>query len=81
MFQTIIQSDEFKNYVMNMDYLVHDFYSMCKTLKRHSRTVFIDMGASLVFHGAHDSPAGEFVVFTMILAALPNIIYQVGNSN
>jgi hypothetical protein len=44
-------------YLMSMEYLVHDFYSMCKNLKRHSRTVFVDMGASLDFHGGHDSPA------------------------
>lgn len=42
---------------MSMEYLVHDFYSMCKMLKKHSRTVFVDMGASLQFHGADDSPA------------------------
>jgi hypothetical protein len=42
-----------------MEYLVHDFYSMCKQLKKHSRTVFIDMGASLDFHEKEgsDSPA------------------------
>ena len=33
-----------------MDYLVHDFYSMCQKLQKHSRLVFIDMGASLDFH-------------------------------
>ena len=30
-------------YLMSMEYLVHDFYSMCKNLKRHSRTVFVDI--------------------------------------
>ena len=31
----------------NQDYLVHDFESMCRKLKPHSRRVFIDVGASL----------------------------------
>lgn len=44
-------------HLMSLEYLVHDFYSMCKQLKRHSRTVFIDMGASLDFHGSDESPA------------------------
>jgi hypothetical protein len=43
---------------MSLEYLVHDFYSMCKQLKRHSRTVFIDMGASLDFHD-NDSASAE----------------------
>lgn len=36
---------------MSLDYLVHDFEAMCMNLKPTSRTVFIDMGASLSFHG------------------------------
>ncbi|KAL7510897.1 hypothetical protein ACHAXN_007809 [Cyclotella atomus] len=49
----------FRTLLMSMEYLVHDFYSMCKQLKKHSRTVFIDMGASLDFHEKEgsDSPA------------------------
>ena len=36
-----------------MDYLVHDFeYNMCRKLKRTSRLVLLDMGASLEFHGS-----------------------------
>lgn len=46
-----------KQHLMNMEYLVHDFYSMCLQLKRNSRIVFIDMGASLEFHGKSNSPA------------------------
>lgn len=46
-----------KKYKLSMDYLVHDFYSMCKNLKRHSRLVFVDMGASLQFHAGKESPA------------------------
>eukprot|EP00970_Alexandrium_tamarense_P013412 scaffold3384_cov248-Alexandrium_tamarense.AAC.1 len=30
--------NNFAKHVMSMDYLVHDFYSMCKKLKRHSKT-------------------------------------------
>lgn len=42
--------------IMDMGYLVHDFASLCRKLQPHSRTVFIDMGASLDFH-AEMSPA------------------------
>jgi hypothetical protein len=34
---------------LNLDYLVHDFQSMCHRLKKTSRIVLIDMGASLSF--------------------------------
>lgn len=37
-------------FMLNMEYLVHDFHAMCLMLQKHSRTVFIDMGASLDFH-------------------------------
>ena len=40
-------------YVLDIDYLVHDFESMCLKLKPSSQIVLIDMGASLAFH--HDS--------------------------
>jgi hypothetical protein len=39
--------------LMNLRYLVHDFAAMCRKLKRHSRIVLVDMGASLTFH--HDA--------------------------
>jgi hypothetical protein len=38
-------------HLLLLDYLVHDFQSMCHRLKKTSRTVLIDMGASLSFHG------------------------------
>jgi hypothetical protein len=41
----------FNHNLMNLDYLVHDFQSMCHRLKKTSRIVLIDMGASLFFHG------------------------------
>ena len=44
-------------YIMNMNYMVHDFSHMCRQLKNHTRTVFIDMGASLHFHENAESPA------------------------
>jgi len=37
---------------MSLDYLIHDFEHMCHSLKPTSRRIFIDMGASLSFHGA-----------------------------
>jgi hypothetical protein len=36
--------------IFRMDYMVHDFESMCMKLKPSSRRVLIDMGASLSFH-------------------------------
>ena len=42
---------------MRMDYMVHDFAAMCRTLKPDARTVFLDMGASLDFHSGQESPA------------------------
>jgi hypothetical protein len=36
--------------LLDLGYLVHDFAYMCKKLKRTSRTILIDMGASLDFH-------------------------------
>eukprot|EP00536_Pseudo-nitzschia_multiseries_P017537 jgi/Psemu1/299496/fgenesh1_pm.1618_\ len=39
---------------MTLDYLIHDFETMCETLKPTSRRIFIDMGASLAFHDAEE---------------------------
>ena len=44
--------------LLRLDYLVHDFKAMCRQLKRTSRIVFVDMGASLDFHAGHDKPGG-----------------------
>ncbi|KAL3791764.1 hypothetical protein HJC23_007531, partial [Cyclotella cryptica] len=33
--------------LMSIEYSVHDFYSMCRNLKRHRMNIFVDMGASL----------------------------------
>lgn len=43
--------------LMQIRYLVHDWAHMCRQLLPTSKTVFIDMGASLQFHGNHPSPA------------------------
>jgi hypothetical protein len=43
--------------LLDLSYLVHDFEAMCRKLKRTSRTVLIDMGASLDFHAGETSPA------------------------
>ena len=40
-----------RKYLMSLEYLVHDFEAMCRTLKPHSKRILIDMGASLKFHG------------------------------
>jgi len=44
-------------YLMTMSYMVHDFHAMCVQLKPFARTIFVDMGASLDFHGASEMPA------------------------
>jgi hypothetical protein len=43
--------------LMSLDYIVHDFAAMCRKLKRTSRTIFVDMGASLDFHSDGVQPA------------------------
>eukprot|EP00569_Conticribra_weissflogii_P012895 CAMPEP_0171382706 /NCGR_PEP_ID=MMETSP0879-20121228/34761_1 /TAXON_ID=67004 /ORGANISM="Thalassiosira weissflogii, Strain CCMP1336" /LENGTH=384 /DNA_ID=CAMNT_0011894517 /DNA_START=42 /DNA_END=1196 /DNA_ORIENTATION=- len=38
--------------ILNMGYLIHDFQHICMhSLTSHSKLVFVDMGASLDFHG------------------------------
>ena len=37
-------------YLMNMEYLVHDFEYMCQKLSATSKVVLFDLGASLSFH-------------------------------
>mmetsp|Transcript_11158 Transcript_11158/g.26890 ORF Transcript_11158/g.26890 Transcript_11158/m.26890 type:complete len:377 (-) Transcript_11158:248-1378(-) len=39
-----------RKFSLNIDYLVHDFASICKNMKQTSRTVFFDLGASLQYH-------------------------------
>mmetsp|Transcript_81163 Transcript_81163/g.121978 ORF Transcript_81163/g.121978 Transcript_81163/m.121978 type:complete len:392 (+) Transcript_81163:42-1217(+) len=43
--------------LMSLGHIVHDFAHMCRKLKRTSRVVFVDMGASLDFHAQVESPA------------------------
>ncbi|KAI2507659.1 hypothetical protein MHU86_6752 [Fragilaria crotonensis] len=40
--------------VLSLAYLVHDFGVMCRRLKKTSRIVLFDLGASLEFHGDDD---------------------------
>jgi hypothetical protein len=40
--------------VLDLKYLVHDFGAMCRRLKKTSRIVLFDLGASLDFHGDED---------------------------
>ena len=44
-------------YLMDMKYMVHDFRYICNRLTPHSRTIFVDMGGSLLFHGGTSNPA------------------------
>ena len=46
-----------RSHLMTMTYMVHDWKVMCERLTPFSRTVFIDMGASLSFHGGAVTPA------------------------
>jgi hypothetical protein len=57
------QQDKEKHKLMfSLNYMVHDFEHLCfHQLQPHSRTVFIDMGASLKFHGDSDSRAQPMV--------------------
>mmetsp|Transcript_5752 Transcript_5752/g.7086 ORF Transcript_5752/g.7086 Transcript_5752/m.7086 type:complete len:389 (-) Transcript_5752:194-1360(-) len=41
---------------LRTDYLVHDYEQMCLNLKPHSKTIFVDMGASLEFHNEEVDP-------------------------
>ncbi|CAJ1944835.1 unnamed protein product [Cylindrotheca closterium] len=41
-----------RKYSLNIDYLVHDFASICHSMKRTSRTIFLDLGASLQYHNS-----------------------------
>lgn len=45
-----------KKYKMDMDYLVHDFETMCRNLKPTSQIVLMDLGASLAFHNGEANP-------------------------
>ena len=42
-----------EEYLLTIDYLVHDFEAMCQMLRPTSRIILIDMGASLDFHGTN----------------------------
>ena len=44
-------------YMMNTDYILHDYEALCRKLKPTSKIIFIDMGAALDFHGKSKSPA------------------------
>ena len=46
-----------KRYLMDMNYMVHDFQAMCEMIQSHSKTVLIDMGASSSFHDYHKDPS------------------------
>jgi hypothetical protein len=60
---TTNDNDKEKHQLMfSLNYMVHDFEHLCiHQLQPHSRTVLIDMGASLKFHGNSDSRAQPMV--------------------
>ena len=52
--------------LMDMTYLVHDFGHMCRQLKKTSRIVLIDMGASLEFHQAMETRLSPPIYLTSV---------------
>ena len=48
-------------YLLNIEYLVHDFGFMCRQMKSGTRTAFFDLGASLQFHVGNSNPALNLV--------------------
>ncbi|CAB9512621.1 expressed unknown protein [Seminavis robusta] len=43
--------DTSRENLMRIDYILHDFHALCRKLKPHSRTILVDMGASLRYWG------------------------------
>mmetsp|Transcript_10231 Transcript_10231/g.24591 ORF Transcript_10231/g.24591 Transcript_10231/m.24591 type:complete len:500 (+) Transcript_10231:132-1631(+) len=64
------------SYVMDMHYLVHDFASLCRKLTPSSRTVFVDMGASLDFHDKTKDPAKSGIGSKLAPAVFVTEVYQ-----
>jgi hypothetical protein len=48
--------------LVNITYLIHDFAHLCRQMTPSTRTIFVDMGASLTFHRATRSPAMELLL-------------------
>eukprot|EP00526_Cylindrotheca_closterium_P016339 CAMPEP_0113606578 /NCGR_PEP_ID=MMETSP0017_2-20120614/2930_1 /TAXON_ID=2856 /ORGANISM="Cylindrotheca closterium" /LENGTH=333 /DNA_ID=CAMNT_0000515133 /DNA_START=77 /DNA_END=1077 /DNA_ORIENTATION=- /assembly_acc=CAM_ASM_000147 len=46
-----------KKMLLDIEYLVHDFGAICRQIESTARTVFFDLGASLIFHGGKRNPA------------------------
>jgi len=50
------------NYTFDLSYLLHDWYTMCKNIKPTSKTILVDMGASLSFHkGDEENPIMQLI--------------------
>ena len=47
--------------LVTLDYIVHDFETMCLKLKPHSKLILIDAGASLKFHGRLTTPIAQLI--------------------
>lgn len=52
---------ENRQYLMDLSFLIHDFEYMCRNQRRTSKNIFIDMGASLEFHGTGKQPAVHLI--------------------
>jgi hypothetical protein len=49
-------------HLMTMSYMIHDWPVMCRRLTPFSRTIFIDMGASLEFHSQSDITPAVYIL-------------------
>ena len=58
---------DYKAAVMDMNYLVHDFETMCRKLKPSSRIILIDMGASLSFHDGNKHMNSQPIIWLIKL--------------
>ena len=48
-------------HIMSLQYLLHDFHALCQMLQPNSQTIFVDMGASLTFHGGRQTPVFDIL--------------------
>ena len=53
-------------YLLDPSYLVHDWGAMCRRLKKTSRIVLLDMGASLTFHNSLDAESPTMYLLRLL---------------
>jgi hypothetical protein len=60
-----------RQHLMSLGYLVHDFAQLCRTLKPTSRSILIDMGASLSFRSNKTQEAPIYLMKTYRKFGMP----------